>query len=472
MAVGQLGSIIPALAGLEGLVQENALERMFRDPLYQSLQFRDEAKREKWLANIGEVSIQTRRSLLDISTKPLTPGADPTPKSVRFEQFEVQAAQYADSTDTFMPANRTALAATFLEDAEALGLQSGGTLNRVARNTLYANYLSGHAITSALGAAVTAVSVNSLAGFTDTFVGTRRVPVSNLNPLPVVIAGATPSPNVNVVGAAPADADFPFGPGVLTIDVASTFAANVAVDAADAPIVLRVGNVASVDGLTATSALTLAPIQKAISILRTNRVPVHADGHYHVQIDPLGEHQIFQDNQFQRLNQGVPDGLRYADYTIGKLLRSLFMTNDESPNDETMSIHETSGDGLVATGRGDEIIGRDICAPVRNANGVRILRAIVTGGGALLEKYIDEDEYISEAGIQGKIGNFAVTNGGMSINLDGIRYILRAPQDRLQQVVSQSWSWSGGWTVPTDILGGKSGAQFKRAIVVEFGVEG
>lgn len=467
-----LGSIIPALAGLDGIVQENALERMFHDPLFQSLQYRDAAKREKWLANIGEVSIQTRRSLLDISTRPLTPGEDPTPKSVRYEQFEVQAQQHADTTDTFMPANRTTLASTFLEDAEALGLQAGGTLNRVARNTLFGAYQSGHAITRAAGAATTSVSINSGNGFTDTFVGTRRVPVSPANPLPITIAGATPSPNVNVTGFTPDDPNFPAGPGVLTIDAASTFAVDAAVDSSDAPVILRAGNVATVDGLTATSALTLSPVQKAISILRTNRVPVHSDGFYHVDIDPLGEHQIFQDNQFQRLNQSLPEGLRYQNYTIGHLLRSIFMTNDESPNDENMSTELVEGDGLVASGRGSEIIGRDICAPVRNRNGVRILRAIVTGGGALLEKYIDEGEYMSEAGVQGKIGNFNVTNQGLVINLEGIRYILRAPQDRLQQVVSQSWSWSGGWTAPTDILGGKSGAQFKRAVIVEFGVDG
>ena len=463
-----LGSIIPGLAGLDGIVQENALERMFRDPLYQSLQYRDEAKREKWAANIGEVSIQTRRSLLEIRTKPLTPGTDPTPQNTKFEQFEVQAAQHSDTTDTNMPANRTALASTFLEDAEALGLQAGATLNRVARNRLYSAYLSGNSIANGAGAATTVLVVNTINGFTDTFSGTRRVPVSPSTPLAITVGGVA----ANVVAAAPADSDFPTGPGTLTLEANTTWADGAAVVANDAPRILRAGNVTTVDGLTATSALKLSPIQKAISLLRTSRVPKHSDGKYHVHLDPQGEHQIFQDNQFQRLNQSLPDGMRYQEYMIGNLLGSYFQTNDESPNDETMSTENTIGDGLVASGRGSEIIGRDICAPVRNASGARILRAIVTGGGCLLEKYIDESEYLSEAGVQGKIGNFNVTNNGMQINLDGIRYILRSPQDRLQQVVSHTWSWSGGWTAPTDLLGGKGGAQFKRAVVVEFAVDG
>ena len=79
------------------------------------------------------------------------------------------------------------------------------------------------------------------------------------------------------------------------------------------------------------------------------------------------------------------------------------------------------------------------------------------------------DEYLSEAGIQGKIGGFSVVNNGIQISTERIRYIARAPQDRLQQQVSQTWSWSGDFGVPSDFLGGITGSRFKRGVVIESG---
>lgn len=98
--------------------------------------------------------------------------------------------------------------------------------------------------------------------------------------------------------------------------------------------------------------------------------------------------------------------------------------------------------------------------------GLDIKRALVIGGGAIYEKYIDESAFITEAGVQGKIGEFSIVNGGVQIMTQRIRYILRAPQDRLQQIVGQAWSWSGDFGVPSDALVGNS-ARFKRCTVIE-----
>ncbi len=78
---------------------------------------------------------------------------------------------------------------------------------------------------------------------------------------------------------------------------------------------------------------------------------------------------------------------------------------------------------------------------------------------------------MTEAGYVGKVGEFSIVNNGIQINTERIRYIIRAPQDRLQQQVSQSWSWSGDWGIPTDLLGGQTDSRFKRAIVIESGSE-
>jgi hypothetical protein len=50
--------------------------------------------------------------------------------------------------------------------------------------------------------------------------------------------------------------------------------------------------------------------------------------------------------------------------------------------------------------------------------------------------------------------------------LGGVVRILRAPLDRLGQVLSSTWSWIGGYTTGSDILTGDN-AVYKRAVIVE-----
>jgi len=470
MAAG-LGSILPPLAFLDPIVQDNTLAREFRDALFPQLLFREEAMPEKWEINVGDSQIFTRSSLLPPAVKPLTPGTDPTPKQPSFEQWSVRAEQYGDSMDTHMPSSRTSLAPIFARNAKTLGLQAGQSLNRVARNRLFCAYTGGDTVTDNAGAPSATLVVASLNGFTTTIVNGQEVPISGGNPKVVRISGVAGTHNV--IAAAPADPNNPFGPGTLTLAAATTFLAGARVLAVDAPRIIRVGGAATVDGLTAVSALSLKEIRQAIAILRRNRVPTHADGYYHVHLDPVAESQIYNDNEFQRLNQGVPDGLRYAEFAIGRLLGAIFFTNNESPN--VFNSDPLQGAGLVGSrplSAGSALASPEHYGEVRNAAGVGVIRTIITGGGSIMEKWIDEEsDYLTEAGYVGKVGQFSVVNNGIQISTERIRYIIRAPQDRLQQQVSQSWSWSGDWGVPTDLLGGQTGGRYKRAIVIESGSE-
>src|SRR5262245_42520253 len=103
---------------------------------------------------------------------------------------------------------------------------------------------------------------------------------------------------------------------------------------------------------------------------------------------------------------------------------------------------------------------------VLNETSVLIHRPVVMVMGAIYEKYLDESKYISEGGVTGKIGNFDVVNNGVAVMIERIRYIIRSPLDRLQQFVSQAWSWSGDFPVPSDITSGDA-ARFKRAVIIE-----
>ncbi len=464
-----LGTILPPLAFLDSIVQDNTLAREFRDALFPQLLFRDEALPERWEINVGDIQVFTRASILAPTVTALVPGADPTPKIPAFEQWKVVAAQYGDSLDTHMPSSRTALAPIFARNAKTLGLQAGESLNRLCRDKLFTSYISGDTITSAAGAPSATVAVGMLNGFTTVILNGEEVPVSPATPKLIRISGV-PAP-VEVIQASPLDPLLPLGPGVLTLAAPATFAAGARVLSGDAPRIIRVGGAATVDGLTPVSTLSLKEIRQAIATLRRNRVPLHPDGFYHVHLDPMAESQIFNDNEFQRLNQGVPDGLRYADQAVGRLLGALFFSNNQAPN-----IYNSAPDGeagLIPNRPGTlSESSPEYFGDVRNASGTSILRTIVTGGGSIMEKYIDEEsDYMTEAGYVGKVGEFSIVNNGIQINTERIRYIIRAPQDRLQQQVSQSWSWSGDWGIPTDLLGGQTDARFKRAIVIESGSE-
>lgn len=454
-------STIPAgLAALQTIVQDNTLVREFHDALFPELLYRSEADPEKWEANLGETRIMTRSSLLAPVTEPLTPGADPVPVASSYEQWTVTADQYSSTRDTFMPANFMALAPTFLRDAKTLGLQAGQTLNRKVRDALFGAYAGGHTHATAAGVAVTALPVDSIAGFTQVLVDGTVTSISPSHPKAATLSGVGA---ISITAATPSDPLVPLGPGTLTLSAAASWAANALVTAVDASTVIRADGASDSDLLTPVSGLRLKQIRDAIAILRRNRVPKHPDGYYHVHLDPVAESQIFEDNEFQRILQGVPTNSPYARFAVGQLLGCLFISNNESPNANTAGT-------LVATDRGSASTAAATGALTRNRSGVGLIRTIITGGGSIYERWIDESAaYMSEAGYTGKVGSFSVVNNGLVVPVERVRYILRSPQDRLQQIVSQTWSFSGGWAIPSDALVGQTASRFKRAVVIESG---
>ena len=443
---------------LANLIQDRTLERIFHDALYPRLLFRSEAMAELWQANIGERMAFTRTGLIPVSTVPLTPGVDPTPKSYGMEQWEAEARQFGDAIDTHMPTSYVTLAPLFLRNTVQLGLNAGETLNRLVRNRLFRSYLGGTtnlAVAAVIGQ--TQVEVASINGYTETLLNARPVPVGPGAPLAATIGAE----DVSIVGAVPVNPLDPFGRGTLFL--AAALAANHAIRsvvlATNRSRITRVGGGTSVDALGAGNIITMQDVINAVTRLRTAKIPPCADGFYHVHLTPEGEAEIFADAVFQRLYQSLPESATYRDLAIGQLLGCRFYRNTENPNPEN------SG-ALVASGASNSLVSGEVGADVVNNAGLTVRRAIVVGGGSIYEKYLDESKYISEAGVTGKIGQFSVVNNGVQVMTNRIRYILRAPLDRLQQVVGQAWSWSGDFAVPSDALTGDA-ARYKRAIVIE-----
>lgn len=449
-------------AEIAAVIQDETLIREFYDALYPNLLYRAEARVEEWPAQIGETTVFTRTGLMGVNTKPLTPGSDPTPGSYPVEQWRATANQFGNALDSNMPTSYVALNSTFMEDTKKLGLNSGQTLNRIVRDHLFRAYLAGDTVAIAVaGIGASQIIVASINGFSELLAGGQVVPVTALNPIPVSFTGA--EPDSQVIGAVPLDADDPFGPGILTLSALLTvgLALREGVKSSFRTEIVRVGGGLTVDALTGTEILTLQDVINAVAILRDNNVPTFPDGRYHVHLSPQGEAEIFADNQWQRLQQSLPEGMAYKELVIGDQIGCYFYRNRENPKATNVGdLVDTSGGGGLAEG------APEIGAEIRNQGGVEIRRAIVVGAGAIYEKAIDEGAYITEAGVQGRIGEFNVVNNGVQILTEGIRFILRAPQDRLQQVVGQAWSWSGDWPVPSD--GTTDGpSTFKRSICIE-----
>lgn len=455
------GSFIVAFnPTLVAAIQDRTLVRVFKDALYPRLLYRGESAPELWPVNLGANQTFTRTGLMRPSTRPLVANMDPTPKTYEAEQWEASAIQFGDSIDTHMPTSVVSMASTYLRNMQQLGLHAGQSMNRIVRDKLFNAYTAGNTVVSGAVGAGTSVPVVSLNGFTRRLLNGRPSPISAANPLPItIISGGVPITR-NVVSYVPTIAGDEIHGGTLTIDVAHAgLAARDIVLAANRSQVINSGGSVSIDGISAADQFTMADIRLAVSQLRANNVPAHEDGTFHCHLDPISESQVFGDNEFQRLNQSIPDYIHYREFALAMIAGVTFYRNTEAP--------------LNATVDQDPAYGFTFAPEVFNApvggTAIEIHRPIFTGQGAIEEKYLDESKYISEAGVVGKIGEFAVQNNGMQVMTERIRLILRAPIDRLQQQTSASWSFSGNWPIPTDATVRTSAADFKRSVVVQHG---
>jgi hypothetical protein len=453
-------------ASIAQLQQQGLLERAFHDGLYPNLAYRAEAMPEEWPLNTGQQIFMTRPGLLKVQTTPLVPGTDPVGQTIPFEQWVATLAQYADSIDVHIPTAVTTSANLFLRSIHQLGLAAGQSVNRIARNALFQAYLSGQTVTTTAPlTGDTTLQVASLNGFTQVVSPAANIApqtVSSSNPLPITIYTATGSVTNSVVGFIPNNPADLNGPGTLQLLSSvgvSGLTIRTSVVSAYAPRVIRSAGGTSIDAIGAGDTFVLQQAINAVGYLRRAAVQPHEDGFYHAHISALGNAQIFADPVFQRLNQSLPEHVIYKEGFIGTIANVAFFMNLESP--------ETFNTGTQISTANSGVYGQEIGAEVVNGSGVPIGRTIITGRGAMYEKYLDESAYSTEAGTTGKIGDFDVVNNGISIPTERIRFVLRAPLDKLQQTVTCSWSITTSFPVPSDITAPSGPQLFKRAIVLE-----
>lgn len=457
-------------ASIQNLQQQGLLERAFHDGLYPNLAYRAEALAEEWPANTGQQLFMTRPGLLAAVTTPTQVGTDPLPQSIPFEQWIATLFQYTGTIDTHVPTSATAMANLFLRNIHQLGLQAGQSINRIARDALFQAYLSGRTVTMTAPASTdTSLRVAALNGFTDVVIPGGNVPpqtVSASFPLPITVGTGATKASATVIGFVPDNPNDTNGPGTLLLAAAlgvSGLTTRSPVISAYAPRIVRSTAGDSIDSIGASDTLTLQQVINAVAFLRRANVQPHDDGFYHAHVSPLGNAQFFADPVFQRLNQSLPEHVIYKEGFIGTMAGVMFFMNTESPETQNVgNLTATANSGVYAQELGSEIT---------NGNGVNIGRVLITGKGSMYERYFDEKtNYVTEAGLTGKQGDFSVVNNGIEILTERIRLILRSPMDRLQQIVSVSWSISTSFPVPSDITAPSGPERYKRAIILEHAI--
>jgi len=462
-------SVIAQAPEIRALVQDGILERAFHDSLFPKLLFRSEATPVLWPGNVGDRMIFTGTGLLAKNQRPLTPGVDPTPKAFAAEQWEATAQQYADTIDTHMPTSMNAIANLFYRNAQQLGLQAGQSMNGLVRNKMYNAALSGWTVCDGAQVAVNTVRVKRLNGFTrarrpDLAAGSpvRYDPVSASNPLPIkIFAGSELSRNV--IGFTADNAGDEVGPGTILLDGAAvTVTDRDYVFSTTATKIVRVGGGNKVDDVGSSDVLKLSDLRSAIARLRQQNVPEHQDGYFHCHLDPISEGQIFADQEFQRLLQSLPDYYMYKQFGVGVLLGTIFIRNNECP------LPDTVVGGLTATWSLDDPFAGELYNNGNASTGVKIHRPLLSGQGLVMEYYQDLANLLTEAGVTGRTAEPRITNNGIDVFTERIQMIIRAPMNRLQDMVATTWKFIGDWPVRTDGAVGDS-AYFKRVIAIEHG---
>ncbi|MBX9901436.1 MAG: hypothetical protein K2Y28_11700 [Burkholderiaceae bacterium] len=444
-------------ASLQNAIQQGFLEREFKTGLNSALGYRAIADKEPVSINIGETVTKTRAGLKAPVITPLSAAGNTnldngiTPSSQTIEQYVLGIDQYGDAIDLNIVTSQVGIANQFLLNVMTNGKQAMQSLDRLARNALFAAYLGGNTrVRTTLGAPALTINVDDVRGF-EQVLGTgvqagKFVPVSATYTAPVIVG-------LNVytlVGTARDGSNVSTTPGGFSGTL--TFSGNVTVadgtalntiSHANAPALIRpngkynggsaFGIATATPALVSTDVLTLGVIEDAVAVLRNNTGM--QDEMFNLYLDNVSMRQLFADNDFKLMYQG-----QYGSATAreGKMFQ-LFGVNFVPTTEALVQTHPTNA-------------------------ALRVRRPILCAPGALVE-----GDY---AGMSQKAADLSGTNAEIQM-IDSVCCVTRAPIDRLAQIVSQAWFWIGGFVAPTDSTANvniipTAGSQYlKRAVTIE-----
>lgn len=429
-------------AALQPIIQQNFLEREFEEGLQSMLAFRDIAEREDFSIGIGETLTKTKPGLKAPVTTPLTPSSNTnldnglSPTTWTVEQYTISINMFGDTIDLNMITNKVGIVGQFLRNAYTNGVQAAQSLDRLARNALFAAYIGGQTrMRTTLGAPAASINVDDIRGFQTVLVNGVPTPTSASNTMAVTVGS-----NAYTLQTAVADGSnvstAPNGiSGVLTmsgnVTVADGTTGNT-VSSAVGPSILRPRNAGNTSLTLGGDLFTMSLVLDAVAYLRRNAVPT-IGGMYNCYLDPVSGRQLFADPDFKILFQGQDAAKEFRMGRVIELLDCRFIPTTEA----FVQVHPS-----IAT--------------------LNIRRPIICGAGSLIE------------GDYAGMADNDVTPADSIIDIiDGVVQVTREPIDRLQQIIAQSWYWIGGFVAPTDftvnpsIVPTASNSYFKRAVMLE-----
>lgn len=441
-------------ASLQNAIQQGFLEREFQSGLQSALGYRAIADREPVSINVGETVTKTRAGLKAPVTTPLNAASNTnldnglTPTAQTIEQYTLGIDQYADTIDLNIVTSQVGIANQFLLNARTNGIQARQSLDRIARNALFAAYLGAHTrVRTTLGAPAATVNVDDVRGFEQVLNNGKMVAVSGSFTASVLVGSNT----YTLIGTARDGSNVSTTPGgysgTLTfsgnVTVADATAGN-RVDHANGPVLVRpngkwtggsaYGATTSVAALAGTDVLTLGVIEDAIAQLRNNTGI--QDQLFNLYLDNVSMRQLFADQDFKLMYQGQYGSAEAQRGKVFQLMGANFIPTTEA----LTQVHPTNA-------------------------ALTVRRPILCAQGALVEGDF--------AGMEQKAAELAGVNNSEIQMVDGVCQVTRGPIDRLQQIVAQSWNWIGGFVAPTDATANQTiiptaGAQYlKRAVVIE-----
>ena len=444
---------------LQNAVQQGFLETEFRNGLTSAIGYRAVADRESVSINVGETVTKTRAGLKAPVTTPLSASGNTnldngiTPSAQTVEQYVLGIDQYGDSIDLNIVTSQVGIANQFLLNARTNGIQAQQSLDRLARNALFAAYLGGNTrVRSTLGSPAATISVDDVRGFELVLASNaganagKYVAVSGSNTAQVLVGLNL----YTLIGTARDGSNVSVTPGGYSGTL--TFSGNVTVadgtlnnivSHANCPVLVRpngkwkqgtaLGISTSVNSLASTDVLTLGVIEDAIAQLRNNTGMQNQL--FNLYLDNVSMRQLFADQDFKLMYQGQYGSAEAKAGKVFQLMGANFIPTTEA----LTQAHPTTA-------------------------GLTVRRPILCAPGALVEGDF--------AGMTQKAHE--VTNGNSEIQMvDDVAQVVRGPIDRLQQIIAQSWFWIGGFVAPTDATANSSiiptaGAQYlKRAVVIE-----
>ncbi len=440
---------------LQDVLQTGFLLSEFEQGLFSTLAYRSVAEKMMFPNGRGETVTKTRAGYLQAVPVALNPATNTnldnglTPSNYNDEQYTLAINLYASTIDLNVTTTMATVVNFFMQNANTNGKQAAQTLDFLARNAILNAYMSGNTyVNTTLGSPNTTIFVDDIRGFQNVIVNGVSTPVSMSNSMPVIVGnnvytlvGAAPDAT-NVSNSRFLSTTTSQGAGGIsgsltfstTVSVADGTAGN-AVVSAFAPSIIRPNGRATTSALVPGDVLIMQNIIDAVSILRSNGVP-DVDGMYNCYLDQVSGTQLFADPVFQLLYRGrsITDPVyKNASYIEGLDVR--FIRTTQAPQQLQ-----------------------------NGTSGMLIHRPIICGADMLIEGTFE--------GQAAAIDNMS-SGFGYIEEINNVVQVVRPQLDRLQQIISQSWFWIGGYVAPTDstatnlIIPTANNAYYKRAVVIE-----